>query len=134
MGITQQPTNEKLGSKKISTKYDNCQDEIMSLMLRWLPTYMNELHTQVYTPPKKMETSLKNILAQAADKNYFYESIPNLSNPLGLSERSAPLVEKIQEILIEDFLSFLAMRQGIYPSSWDETQKKNFLKKLPQTA
>ena len=134
MGITQQPTNEKLGSKKISTKYDNCQDEIMSLMLRWLPTYMNELRTQVYTPPKKMETSLKNILAQAADKNYFYESIPNLSNPLGLSERSAPLVEKIQEILIEDFLSFLAMRQGIYPSSWDETQKKNFLKKLPQTA
>lgn len=26
------------------------------------------------------------------------------------------------------------LRQGIYPSSWDETQKKNFLKKLPQTA
>jgi len=134
MGISQQPTNDTLGSKKITTKYDNCQDEIIALMLRYLPTYMNELRTKVYTPSKKMESSLRNILSQAADKNYFYESIPNLSNPLGLSDRSAPLVEKIQEILIEDFLSFLALRQGIYPSSWDETQKKNFLKKLPQTA
>lgn len=134
MGVSKQPTNETLGQKKITTKYDDSQEEIMSLMLRWLPTYMNELRTKVYTPPRKMEMSLRNILAKAADKNYFYETIPNLSNPLGLSDRSAPLVEKIQEILIEDFLSFLAVRQGIYPSSWDDTQKKNFLKKLPPTA
>ncbi len=134
MGVSKQPTNENLGQKKITTKYDDSQEEIMSLMLRWLPTYMNELRMKVYTPPRKMEMSLRNILAKAADKNYFYETIPNLSNPLGLSDRSAPLVEKIQEILIEDFLSFLAVRQGIYPSSWDDTQKKNFLKKLPPTA
>ena len=134
MGITHQPTAEALGNKKIVTKYDDCQDEIMALMLRWLPTYMNELRTKAYTPPKKMEASLKNILSKAADKNYFYETIPNLGNPLGLSGRSAPLVEKIQEILIEDFLGFLAVRQGIYPQSWDESQKKNFLKKLPPTA
>ena len=134
MGISQQPTNETLGGRKITTRYDNCQDEIIALMLRYLPTYMNELRTKVYAPPKRMESSLRNILSQAADKNYFYESIPDLSNPLGLSNRSAPLVEKIQEILIEDFLSFLALRQGIYPSSWDENQKKNFLKKLPRTA
>lgn len=124
MGITHQPTAEALGNKKIVTKYDDCQDEIMALMLRWLPTYMNELRTKSYTPPKKMEASLKNILSKAADKNYFYETIPNLGNPLGLSGRSAPLVEKIQEILIEDFLGFLAVRQGIYPQSWDESQKK----------
>ena len=124
MGITHQPTAEVLGDKKIVTKYDDCQDEIMALMLRWLPTYMNELRTKAYTPSKKMEASLKNILSKAADKNYFYETIPNLGNPLGLSGRSAPLVEKIQEILIEDFLGFLAVRQGIYPQSWDESQKK----------
>lgn len=124
MGITHQPTAEVLGNKKIVTKYDDCQDEIMALMLRWLPTYMNELRTKAYTPPKRMEASLKNILSKAADKNYFYETIPNLGNPLGLSGRSAPLVEKIQEILIEDFLGFLAVRQGIYPQSWDESQKK----------
>ena len=134
MGITHQPTAEVLGDKKIVTKYDDCQDEIMALMLRWLPTYMNELRTKAYTPSKKMEASLKNILSKAADKNYFYETLPNLGNPLGLSGRSAPLVEKIQEILIEDFLGFLAVRQGIYPQSWDESQKKNFLKKLPPTA
>ena len=134
MGITRQPTTEALGDRKISTKYDDSQNEIMTLMLRWLPTYMNELRTKTYTPPKKMEASLRNILSKAADKNYFYETMPNLGNPLGLSERSAPLIEKIQEILIEDFLGFLAVRQGIYPQSWDESQKKNFLKKLPKTA
>lgn len=134
MGITRQPTTEALGDRKISTKYDDSQNEIMTLMLRWLPTYMNELRTKTYMPPKKMEASLRNILSKAADKNYFYETMPNLSNPLGLSERSAPLIEKIQEILIEDFLGFLAVRQGIYPQSWDDSQKKNFLKKLPKTA
>lgn len=133
MGITHQPTIDELGDRKITTKFDDNQGEIMALMLRWLPVYMNELRTKTYTPPKKVETSLKNILSKAADKNYFYETMPNLGNPLGLSGRSAPLVEKIQEILIEDFLGFLAIRQGIYPQSWDETQKKNFLKKLPPT-
>lgn len=133
MGITSQPTTENLGDKKITTRFDDSQDEIMTLMLRWLPVYMNELRTKTYTPPKKMERSLKNILSQAAAKNYFYETIPNLGNPLGLSGRSAPLVEKIQEILIEDFLSFLAVRQGIYPQSWTDSQKKNFLKPLPTT-
>lgn len=134
MGIKSQPTTEALGDKRIVTKFDDSQDEIITLMLRWLPVYMNELRTQEYTPPKKMEMSLKNILSQAANKNYFYETMPNLGNPLGLSSRSAPLVEKIQEILIEDFLSFLAVRQGIYPQSWSDTQKKNFLKKLPTMA
>ncbi len=134
MGITSQPTNENLGNKKIVTKFDESQDEIMTLMLRWLPIYMNELRTKTYMPPRKMEISLKNILSQAAEKNYFYETLPNLGNPLGLSRRSAPLVEKIQEILIEDFLSFLAVRQGIYPQSMSDTQKKNFLKQLPPTA
>lgn len=133
MGIASQPTNKSLGDKKIATKFDDSQEEIMSLMLRWLPVYMNELRTKTYTPPRKVEKSLKNILSQAAAKNYFYETMPNLGNPLGLSGRSAPLVEKIQEILIEDFLSFLAVHQGIYPQSWSDTQKKNFLKPLPTT-
>lgn len=131
MGITRQPTTEALGDKKIVTKYDDIQNELLPLMLRWLPTYMNELRTKTYTPPQRMEASLKNILSQAAAKNYFYETMPNLGNPLGLSGRSIPLVEKIQEILIEDFLGFLAVRQGIFPQSWSDIQKKNFLKKLP---
>lgn len=134
MGIAKQPTTEELGNKKIETRYDNFQDEINLLMLRWLPVYMNELRTKTYIPSKKMETSLRNVLSQAADKNYFYEAMPNLANPLGLTERSVPLIGKIQELLIEDFLSFLAVRHGIYPQSWDDTQKKNFLKKLPKTA
>lgn len=134
MGIASQPTNDTLGDRKIDTKFDESQDEIVALMLRWLPVYMNELRTKAYTPPKKTEMSLKNILSQAASKNYFYETMPNLGNPLGLSGRSVPLVEKIQELLIEDFLGFLAVRQGIYPQSWSDTQKKNFLKPLPTTA
>ena len=49
MGISQQPTNDTLGSKKITTKYDNCQDEIIALMLRYLPTYMNDFAQGLYS-------------------------------------------------------------------------------------
>ena len=56
-----------------------------------------------------------------------------LPMPLGLSERSVPLAEKIQDILIHDFLSYLALNHNIYPETWDENEKKNFFHKLQKT-
>lgn len=133
MGIKNQPHFENLGGKNIKTHYDDDKDQILMLMLRFLPTYFNDLCKDKYTPPARTETSLRNILAQAAEKNYFYEKIPDLSNPLGLTSRSAPLAEKIQNILISDFLEYLAAKYNIYPSSWSETQKKKFLTRQQQT-
>lgn len=133
MGIKNQPTSEKLGDKTIKTAFDNDQNEILMMMMRWLPNYMNDLHNATYVPPQRFETSLRNIFTQAAAKNYFFEKIPNVGNPLGLTERSAPLAEKIQNLLIEDFLGYMVSHHSIYPSNWDEQQKKNFLTKLPVT-
>ena len=133
MGITKQPTNEKLGDKTINTHYDNDQDEILMMMMQYLPNYMNDLRTGRYTSPSRFESSLRNIFTQAASKNYFFEKMPNVGNPLGLSNRSAPLADKIQNLLIEDFLGYMVSNHSIYPSTWDEQQKKNFLIKLPKT-
>lgn len=133
MGIKSQPTEDNLGGKKVKTSYEKDQDSILMLMLRWLPSYMNALRTGSYTPPHRAEQSLRNIFANAASKNYFFENMPSVGNPLGLSDRSVPLVEKIQDLLIGDFLSYLALNHNIYPSTWDENEKKNFLIKLPRT-
>lgn len=126
MGISKQPTNEKLGDKTINTHYDNDQDEILMMMLQYLPSYMNDLRTGRYTSPSRFESSLRNIFTQAASKNYFFEKMPNVGNPLGLSNRSAPLADKIQNLLIEDFLGYMVSNHSIYPSTWDERKKKTF--------
>lgn len=133
MGIKNQPTAEKLGDKHIRTSYDQDQNEILMMMMRWLPSYMNDLRTGNYAPPKRFETSLRNIFTQAAAKNYFFEKMPNVGNPLGLTGRSAPLAEKIQNLLLEDFLAYMVSNHAIFPSTWDDQQKKNFLTKQPKT-
>ena len=134
MGISNMPKPEKLGNQEVKTNYDKEQDEILMMMLRWLPSYMNELRTGSYQPPERMQTHLRHIFSEAAHRNYLFEKMPNMGNPLGLSERSVPLAEKVQNLLIEDFLSYVMLRHDAYPASWTETQKKNFLIKLPQTA
>lgn len=37
MGINNAPTTEQLGSGKPKTLYDKEQDEILMMMMRWLP-------------------------------------------------------------------------------------------------
>lgn len=108
----------------VKTDYEKDEDEIISMMLRWLPMYMNDLRTGNYVPSERTEVSLRNAYAQSARKNYFYEKLPDLSNPLGLSERSAPLVSKIQNLIISDFLSYMASCHNIYPSGWSDEEKK----------
>lgn len=134
MGIQQMPTPENLGSKKVKTQYDKEQDEILMMMMRWLPSYMNELRSGSYLPPERVDTKLRHIFSEAAERNFLFEKMPNMGNPLGLSERSVPLAEKIQNLLIEDFLSYAFLRHNAFPSSWSDTQKKNFLIKLPKMA
>ena len=127
MGIKTMPTEELPGSKSIKTHYDKDKESLLMMMLRWLPTYMNDMRTGAYTPPSRTEASLRNIFTQAASKNYYFESVPTINNPLGLSGRSVPLVEKVQDLLIEDFISYMALKHNMYPPSFTEDQKKNFL-------
>ena len=119
---------------KIRTDYDEDQEEIEQMMQRWLGSYMLDIMQGTYVPPKRMESSLRNIFAQSADKNYFYEAMPSVGNPLGLSSRGAPLAARFQNLLIGDFLNYMAVRHHVYLSTWDEAQKKKFLSRQPPTA
>ena len=124
LGIQTMPT-VSLDGKEIHTKYDEDKDEILMMMQRWLPVYLTDLYSGRYASPKRIEAMLRNSLEQAAQKDYFYEKIPDVGNPLGLSSKSLPLVEKFQNLLLEDFLIYMASRHQVYPPSWSDSEKKN---------
>lgn len=129
MGIKNYP---QFTSAKVKTDYDKDQNEILDMMLRFLPMYMNDILAGQYVTPHRTEQSLRNVFAQSADKNYFFEEIPNVGNPLGVSPRALPLASKVQNLLIGDFLNYMALRHNTYLSSWSESQKKNFLSRQQQ--
>ena len=119
---------------KVRTDYDEDAEELLQMMLRWIPSYMNDVRTGTYVPPYRVESSLRNVFAQSAERNYFFEQVPDIGNPLGLGERSAPLASKVQNLIIGDFLNYMALRHNVFLPSWGDAQKKNFLSKHPQTA
>ena len=96
----------------VPTDYDDDQEEIEELMLRFYPDYMSAEH------------SLRNIFSTAAVKNYFYETLPSLANPLGIGQKAVPIACKVQNLLIGDFLNYLALKHSIYLSTLDEHEKK----------
>ena len=118
----------------IHTQYDQHQAEIEDLMVRFLPTYMQDLQKGNYVLPPHTEQSLRNIFSLSAIKNYFYETLPSMANPLGMGRRSAPLVEKVQNLLIADFLNYMALRHQIFLSSMSPLEKKKLKSKPSQPA
>lgn len=106
------------------TKYDKDAGEIEELMLRFFPAYLKDLGSGEYRLPQRTEQSLRNMLMMASARNYFFEMIPSMENPMGLGHRSIPLAAKVQNLLLEDFLGYLALRHGTYLSGWDDGVKK----------
>ena len=113
----------------IPTKFDKDQKEIEELLLRFFPFYMEDLQEGAYSLPKHTEQSLRNIFTIGSTKKYFFETMPNLSNPMGLSNRAMPMACKVQNLLIADFLNYLAIRHNVYLSNMNDALKKNFMKK-----
>ena len=109
----------------IPSPYDTDRQEIETLMLRFLPSYFEDLQQGAYSLPEHMEQSLRNIFSLGASKHYFYETMPSMANPLGIGNRCMPLAAKVQNLLIADFLNYLAMRHQVYLSTMDEILKKN---------
>ena len=95
-------------------------------MLRFLPVYMEDLFRGEYIVPEYTEQSLRNVFTVGAAKNYFFESMPSMANPLGIGGRALPLAGKVQNLLIADFLNYLALRHNVYLSTMSEEVKKNF--------
>lgn len=108
----------------VSTKYDYCKEEVEQLMLRYYPAYMEELRKGSYVVSEHTEQSLRNVFTVTAIKNYFFENIPSLANPLGVGRKAAPVAAKVQNLLIADFLNYLAIRQHIFLSGLSEDEKK----------
>lgn len=108
----------------VHTKYDKDQKEIEDLMMRWFPDYMQDLSSGIYVLPEHTELALRNIFTMSAMKNYFFETLPSMANPLGMGTRSIPLAEKVQNLLIADFLNYMALRHQIFLSTMSEAVKK----------
>ena len=112
-----------------ATDYEKDRREIEELMLRFLPHYMEDLQHGAYRLPEHTEQSLRHIFTMGAVKEYFYEQMPSIANPLGLGRKAMPLACKVQNLLIADFLNYLALRHEVYLSTTGGDVKKNFMTK-----
>ena len=108
----------------VHTMYDKDQKEIEDLMMRFFPDYMSDMSQGIYALPEQTELALRNIFTMSAMKNYFYETLPSMANPLGMGARSIPIAERVQNLLIGDFLNYLALRHQIFLSSMSAIEKK----------
>lgn len=122
-GNAEMPDFETL-EMDIPTDYDDDRDEIEELMLRFYPDYLSEIGNGLYPVPERTSQSLRNIFSLSAIRNYFYEAIPSLANPLGIGTHAMPIAAKVQNLLVGDFLNYLALRHGIYLSTAGEIGKK----------
>lgn len=109
----------------VKTKYDDDQEEIQGLMLKFFIPYLKDLLAGVYQGGPHTAQSLRNLFTIGCNKHYFLDTIPSIPNPAGLTQRSSSLVGKVQDVLIGDFLSYLAVRHNCYLSSFTDSQKKN---------
>lgn len=112
----------------LQTDYEKDKREIEELMLRFLPHYMEDLQRGAYTLPGHTEQSLRNIFTIGAMKEYFYERMPSMANPLGLGHKAMPLACKVQNLLIGDFLNYLALRHDVYLSTMGGDVKNSMTK------
>lgn len=109
----------------IHTRYDADKEQIEDWMTRFYANYFMAVITRRYVPAQSMTQSLLNIFRTAPDMGYYYEEIPSGMNPLGLGKRAIPLIEKVQNLLIGDFLNYMALHQGMFlPNMSDDVKKK----------
>lgn len=93
-------------------------------MMRYYPEYIEAVQNGSYKVGKNVEQSLRNIFTIATLKEYFFEKIPSASNPLGIGERSVPIAGKVQNLLIDDFMQYLALKRQIFLSGTSDSEKK----------
>ena len=111
----------------VHTPYDGQQGEIDQLMYRYFGSYMNDISRGRYHVPGQTEQGLRDVIAEGASSGAFYEHAPSMLNPLGLGRRSFSIIERVQTILIMDFLNYLAMMHSVFLSSMSEIEKKKLL-------
>lgn len=111
----------------VHTRYDANRDEVESLLVRFLPSFMGAVATGRYLVPNSERESLVNIFSEAYHDHSFYETAPSLMNPLGLGNKAKRHVEDFYDLIIGLILSFAAVTQNIYLSTATEDDKKKYL-------
>lgn len=123
-GTTPFPAELVTLDAEISTDYDAYREELEHLMIQYYPAYMEEIRRGSYVVGKHTEQSLRNIFAVSALKDYFFEVLPSLSNPLGVSSKAAPVAAKVQNLLMADFLNYMALKHQVFLSGLSDDEKK----------
>lgn len=114
----------------ISSSYDEDMEEIEKMMARWLPSYYGEINNGTFASSKRISESLRQLLQQAAEENLYYEVLPSVSNPLGLSKKGVRVASKMVDLMIEDFLAFVVLRHNHYVDTWDKDRRKSFANQM----
>ena len=108
----------------VHTAYDKDRKEVEDMMMRFFPDYLMDMERGLYNLPEHTQLALRNIFTVSADKGYFFEELPNMANPLGLGVHSVSIAEKVQNLLIGDFLNYMALRHQMFLSSLSALEKK----------
>ena len=111
----------------VHTPYDHQQGEIDQLIYRYFGDYMTDIFRGRYHVPGPTEQGLRDVITEGASSGAFYEHAPSMLNPLGLGCRSCSIIERVQTILITDFLNYLAIMHSVFLSSMSEIEKKKLL-------
>lgn len=115
------------------TEYDKYEKDIAPIMLRFFPQYLNDLHDGTYKPSPEFDNKLRELFSSTASQNYFYEQPPTIANPLGLSDRAAPLAARATDMIITDFLHYAAVKHNVFVPGWSAEQKKKLFRKAMST-
>lgn len=111
----------------VHTPYDNQEGEIHLLMDKFFGSYLGDILRKRYHVPGSTEQDLRSAFQEGISGGMFFEHTPSLLNLFGLGSRAKSLFERVQTILIEDFLNYLALMHHIFLSSMGEDEKKKFL-------
>ena len=108
----------------IPGKYDGQKDEIEPLLLRFFVPYLRDIFKGNYQMPMSTVQSMRNVFSLAAAKNYFFQTLPSMVNPMGITQDSESLVVKMQNLIVGDFLNYMAMMHATELGGLSELLKK----------
>lgn len=111
----------------VNTAYDKDSEEIESMMINYLPDFLGSVYKGRYSVPDSQMTLLREVFKGAYNDKCFFETMPSLTNPLGLSTKAKIWIESFQNLFIQMFLAFMAQTQSLFLTSADEESKKKLI-------
>lgn len=115
---------------KIVTDYDNDREEIEGLFGNFMGGYFKDMISGKYKIPDSTTENIKGIFGQAKEEKLFFQSMPSMMNPLGFGASAYGLIGQMMNLLITDFLQYLALQHRVFLSGWDDEQKKKLFAML----